>query len=534
MESKKREEKESFTPSEDIETQQKKKLAIDKKAGVSSELRHISQPTDNLTFNPLLVLQFPLPPKVTSVGELDTQFKLTERKPEVIKLSFPQKPVVSMSSLDTSFSLLEEPIQVQKLHFSPSPTVMMSQLDTSFEVKEEEKVVLPKLVFPPRVSVSIPSLDVSLKLTSNYEKYGKEFLDVDFLDNFLSFTSSFIDKDRGKILIIYDENKHGIEDSIKYIATEVALIHGHERDPITVSRVNDLSKLTLKNVGTTSGIFVLKRDKERDLCELIKSKDEVCKDNYECKSIKETEEILIDSLNGISGYNYSIIIMPKCLYDILSPKLVYKPDRIVEDNLTKEEVSTLAYLASGYQLNWKGYDALDRTKQKFEELLSSAWRWLRRNYIDLDIPNQGNESPYHRELKAFVIKHLIENEKVDESDILVESDVCGGLKPDIYVSSRRLAIDVKTSIGYLPSDEVLEVKKYASCAERIWVVMRPIAALLDLEGVIGRIKCAHKQGINIDVMIPVKDRLVTLEEFINGGRKYMEDLSANKHSTQKT
>ncbi|WP_218259054.1 hypothetical protein [Saccharolobus shibatae] len=291
--------------------------------------------------------------------------------------------------------------------------------------------------------------------------------------------------------------------SLKYIATEIALFHGYETNPITISSVSDLAGIELKDVGTRSGIFVLKRDL--------------------CNSIKEIENTLIDSLNGISGYKYSIIIMPKCLYNTLLPKIVLKPKRIVTENLTREEILTLAYLASGCQLDWKGYDALDRTREMFEELLGSARRWLRQNYISLDIPNLGNETDLHRNLKAFTLKHLIENEKVDDKSIYVESYI-GDLKPDIYVISRDLVIDAKTSIGHLPSDELLDVQKYARFAKGIWVVMRPIAILLDLDGIIGRLKDTDRLGIDMEVMIPVRDKLITLEEFVNEGRGYMAEL----------
>ncbi|MBB5254040.1 hypothetical protein [Sulfurisphaera ohwakuensis] len=504
MESRKEERNESFILTEDVKVRQEKKLRIEQKATVSSE----TQPSVTAT----LTLQFPLPPKVMSVGELDTQFKIAEHNPTPIKLSFPQKPIVTVNSLDTTFSISEISVPIQKLHFQPPPTVMISSLDISFKV-DEEKVKLPKLFFPPKVTVSVSSLDVSLssKLTT-FERNDKELLeskkkdvrlDVDFLNNFFSLTSSIIDVTNGTILIVYDENKPGIEDSLKYIATEIALFHGYETNPITISSVSDLTRIELKDVGTRSGIFVLKKDL--------------------CNSIQEIENILFDSLNGISGYKYSIIIMPKCLYNTLSPKILFKPKRIVIEKLTREEISTLAYLASGFQLDWKGYDALDRTRQMFEDLLSSARRWLRRNYISLDIPNLGNETDLHRNLKAFILKHLIENEKIDGKSIYVESYI-GNLKPDIYVIDRNLAIDAKTSIGHLPSDELLDVQKYAGFAKSIWAVMRPIAVLLDLDGIIGRLKDSDRQGIDMEVLIPVKDKLVTLEEFINEGKKYMAEL----------
>jgi len=55
--------------------------------------------------------------------------------------------------------------------------------------------------------------------------------------------------------------------------------------------------------------------------------------------------------------------------------------------------------------------------------------------------------------------------------------------------------------------------------------MKPIAVLLDLDRIIGRINEAAKQNIEMEVMIPVKDdkdgsKLISLENFIKEGRNY--------------
>ena len=326
-------------------------------------------------------------------------------------------------------------------------------------------------------------------------------LDTNFLGGFKKMASLVYASDRGTTIIVYDENKPGIEDSLAYLATEIASINGYETNPITISNKDDLSRdWRVPNVGIAAGIFVLKKD----LCE--------ANDNV--------KEALQNSLNGIMGYKYSIIIMPKCLYDEFK-LIIGGKAKVIQEDLSREVISTLAYLSSGFQINLKTYDALANVREPYENLLSEARLWLDKNYICKDVGVE-KESDLHRNLKAVAIKHLIEIEKIKVDEIHVEEYV-DDLKPDILTPN--LVVDAKTSIGIEPNDELSDLKKYSKLSDRIWAVMKPIAVLLDLDRIIGRINEAAKQGIEMKVMIPVKDdkygsKLISLEDFIKEGRNY--------------
>jgi len=328
-------------------------------------------------------------------------------------------------------------------------------------------------------------------------------LDTDFLGGFKEMASLVYASDRGTTIIVYDENKPGIEDSLAYLAKEIASINKYDTNPITISNKDVLSRdWRVPNVGVAAGIFVLKKD----LCE--------ADDNV--------KEALQNSLNGIMGYKYSIIIIPKCLYNNFQLIIGGKAKKVIHEDLSREVISTLAYMSSGFQIKLKTYDALANVEGPYEKLLIEARSWLSKEYISKDRAGGEKETELHRNLKAVAIKHLIEIEKIKVDEIHVEVYI-GDLKPDIWTPN--LVVDAKTSYGIKPNDELSDLEKYSKLSNRIWAVMKPIAVLLDLDRIIGRINEAAKQGIEMEVMIPVKDdkdgsKLISLENFIKEGRNY--------------
>ena len=328
-------------------------------------------------------------------------------------------------------------------------------------------------------------------------------LDTDFLGGFKEMASLVYASDRGTTIIVYDENKPGIEDSLAYLAKEIASINKYDTNPITISNKDVLSRdWRVPNVGVAAGIFVLKKD----LCE--------ADDNV--------KEALQNSLNGIMGYKPLIIIMPKCLYNNFQLIIGGKAKKVIHEDLSKEVISTLAYMSSGFQIKLKTYDALANVEGPYEKLLIEARSWLSKEYISKDRAGGEEETELHRNLKAVAIKHLIEIEKIKVDEIHVEVYI-GDLKPDIWTPN--LVVDAKTSIGIKPNDELSNLEKYSKLSNRIWAVMKPIAVLLDLDRIIGRINEAAKQNIEMEVMIPVKDdkdgsKLISLENFIKEGRNY--------------
>lgn len=271
-------------------------------------------------------------------------------------------------------------------------------------------------------------------------------LDTDFLGEFKEMASLVYASDRGTTIIVYDENKPGIEDSLAYLAKEIASINKYDTNPITISNKDVLSRdWRVPNVGVAAGIFVLKKD----LCE--------ADDNV--------KEALQNSLNGIMGYKPLIIIMPKCLYNNFQLIIGGKAKKVIHEDLSKEVISTLAYMSSGFQIKLKTYDALANVEGPYEKLLIEARSWLSKEYISKDRAGGEEETELHRNLKAVAIKHLIEIEKIKVDEIHVEVYI-GDLKPDIWTPN--LVVDAKTSIGIKPNDELSDLEKYSKLSNRIW------------------------------------------------------------------
>ena len=317
----------------------------------------------------------------------------------------------------------------------------------------------------------------------------------DFLPGMRKLSAPLLSATEGTVVIVYDQNKHGIEESLARIATEVARFRGHSFDPIYIDET-DVSKLA------TSGVFVFKEEM--------------------CDAPQEVKQKLEKALLSLMGYKGTFVIMPKCLYEEFQIVIGGKPKAVLFEDFTKEEISLLAYLASGLTLWYKGFNALGHVNKPLDMLLTKARSWLRMNYIDKDVPSEGNESEDHRNLKAYVIRHLIEKEKVNPNEIYVET-YFGDLKPDIF--ARGTVYEVKSSIGVLPSDEIRDALKYAYITKRIRVVMRPIAVLLDIEGIIGWLNKAAEEGIDVDVLVPAVDEnkgevLISIKELLEKAKNY--------------
>ncbi|AKV74216.1 MULTISPECIES: hypothetical protein [Metallosphaera] len=129
----------------------------------------------------------------------------------------------------------------------------------------------------------------------------------------------------------------------------------------------------------------------------------------------------------------------------------------------------------------------------------------------LDRPNagEGRESMDHRLLKRLALYDLVSNRGIDVNKVYVEGvgihgrlSECGELVPDLFVETLGLAIDVKTSYGALPADELSEaVEKYSKCG-RVEVVFRPLPALLFLKDIVAKLKAYRETGVKVSVKIP--------------------------------
>ncbi|BFH72083.1 hypothetical protein SJAV_00270 [Sulfurisphaera javensis] len=403
------------------------------------------------------------------------------------------------------------------------PTIPKFSFNT--EIKEFQ-LPEPKFFTPPQIPLQIESeilvnLNVSSPPPSSNSVQSlqpKREINGDlyfYLNNFLGFVNQL----NGKfIVIVYDELQHPkIEESLSAIVTRFAEIRGYSFNPLKISKVN--YRYSLQNAISKDGIYVL----SNDLCELVND--------------KEFEEVFKSSIISFVGNKFTIVIMPKCLRDKYSMYIQGQPSTIIEEKFTLEEIKVLTYLASGFTIKNSYYDGLANVRTNYEKILNESWIWLRKNYINLDVPAErtagSNESELHRKLKAVTIRHLIKNEKIDPNNIEVESVIFSGKIPDIYVRSTNTIYDAKASIGVLPSDELFDLmNKYSSITKRIYAVMEPLAVLLDLEGVIQRIKSAKQQGIELSVLIPVKKdervMLVSIFDFLKEGKEFYKEEVTSK------
>lgn len=141
-----------------------------------------------------------------------------------------------------------------------------------------------------------------------------------------------------------------------------------------------------------------------------------------------------------------------------------------------------------------------RREEEFNELLervASERRCARR----VRASKRGPESGLHYQLKAFLVCYLLGKLKVPEEDVETEVVLPAGgeVVPDVYVRSRRLAIEVETfyGTGQSPWHKLGEtVEKYArsGVAGEVWIVIPPLQAALYLRDLIGEARELRRRG----------------------------------------
>ncbi|WP_148692753.1 hypothetical protein [Acidianus manzaensis] len=480
-------------------------------------------------------LKFSQPPKV--LIPLDLSYINSPKNQEsdeinlkILKLAF-IKPHPLSIQIHSSLPKIEKNLNSFQEKLVVNPYFIQPQ---KIPLYINSEVSTPKLSQPKLKETEEPKTNSSSSNPGNSDGMTEE--EPEFIVKLGEFLSS-VSSD-GPNIIVYDENKIDIEDSLSKIAVDMArIISGKEFSPKLISLSTDKINSTLsklKDIG--EGIFVL----DHELCEKIgKSYDNLY-------TLFDLDSIFDIVNTAIIGDKFSIIIIPNCLYNIYQLKIGLKPSTIIKEKFTKEEIQTIAYLASGLVSILDGYDSLSNIRLKYEEILNESWKWLHQEkYIKLDVPsNQDpdeNESLLHRKLKAVTIRHLIENRKIKPESIKVEQIMeKTDLRPDIYVTDTNEIYDAKTSYGKLPVDELYELEKYHHTSENspaqnppsnIFAVMRPLPALLDFKAIKARIKSYKEEGINLSVLIPVKENdkveLIDLFTFIKKGKQYYEKLKKN-------
>jgi hypothetical protein len=493
-------------------------------------------------------LIFKRPPEVRSSG-LDVKTSLqeiTKASFKGIRLNLVKLPTISVKSLDYDSNLdITQPIKkyLPKLVFNKLPTVSTQKLDLielNLTLLSYSTKIWPRSPFPKKPNVISTSLntetivDVSHKEPTSEVKEPndelKEYNDViEEIDKGIGPFSYITPND--SIIIVYDENKAGVEDSLQVIVNEILKNHGISLPNVVVIKQFEQLEQYIKQLGTMTKLFVLG--------------NELCK--------KEEEKIVStiqSTIKGIIGTS-CVILMPSCLYEKLFHFIGGKANLVLVDSDIKikgvkttfktneNTMRTIAYGASA--LTFKegpGHSSLGNYKNSFYNLLRRATKELEDIVMEAKNPElllkifnvQGGEE--HKKLENLAILYLVKEKNAKLEDIRIEEEL-DGKRPDIRWSN--LIIDVKTSVGsdgnpITPPIEMIDVvEKYHNSADEIWVVFRPLPLLIYLRRVIAVRKALIKRyNKKIEVMVPAekdgKITLLKLNEFLKELKEYYQNI----------
>jgi hypothetical protein len=493
-------------------------------------------------------LIFNKPPEVSS-SELDVKVTLTEPTKsklrfKEIRLNFAKLPAISVKPLDLSSTLTMTQITKKYLPlvFNKLPVVSTQKLNlTEFDLTllSYSTKIWPRIPFPKKPNVISTSLntetivDVSHKEPTSEVKEPndelKEYNDViEEIDKGIGPFSYITPND--SIIIVYDENKAGVEDSLQVIANEILKNHGISLPNVVVIKQFEQLEQYIKQLGTMTKLFVL--------------------GNELCKEEEKIVSTIQSTIKGIIGTS-CVILMPSCLYEKLFHFIGGKANLVLVDSDIKikgvkttfktneNTMRTIAYGASA--LTFKegpGHSSLGNYKNSFYNLLRRATKELEDIVMEAKNPElllkifnvQGGEE--HKKLENLAILYLVKEKNAKLEDIRIEEEL-DGKRPDLRWSN--VIIDVKTSVGsdgnpITPPIEMIDVvEKYHSSADEIWVVFRPLPLLIYLRKVIAVRKALIKRyNKKIEVMVPAekdgKITLLKLNEFLKELKEYYRNI----------
>jgi len=155
---------------------------------------------------------------------------------------------------------------------------------------------------------------------------------------------------------------------------------------------------------------------------------------------------------------------------------------------------------------------------------------------------EGLESTLHYQLKVFIVYYLMKNMKklkISEKDIETEVELLvNGKKiiPDVYVKSRKIAIEVETFYGTgLTPWRKLErtIEKYlnlkSNVVDEVWIVLPPLQTMLYLKDLVSEIKELKEKGYNFIKLYTVdllRRRLVSIEKISRRLSKLFTELAS--------
>jgi hypothetical protein len=492
-------------------------------------------------------LIFNKPPEVSS-SELDVEVTLTEPTKsklrfKEIRLNFAKLPAISVKPLDLSSTLTTTKITKKYLPLvlNKLPVVSTQKLDlTKFDLTllSYSTKIWPRLPFPKKPNVISTSLNTETIVDVSHKEPTSEVKEPN--DELKEYNDVIEEIDKGigpfsyitpneSIIIVYDENKVGVEDSLQVIANEILKNHGISLPNVVVIKQFEQLEQYIKQLGTMTKLFVV--------------------GNELCKEEEKIVSTIQSTIKGIIGTS-CVILMPSCLYEKLFHFIGGKANLILVDSDIKIEgvkttfkanvnvIETMAYGASGLTFkNWPGYGSLGNYKNPFYNLLRRAAKELEDIVMKAKNPElllkifnvQGGDE--HKKLENLSILYLVKEKNAKLEDIRIEEEL-DGKRPDIRWSN--VIIDVKTSVGsdgnpITPPIEMIDVvEKYHSSADEIWVVFRPLPLLIYLRKVIEVRKALMKKyNKKIEIMVPAgKDGKITLLK-LNG---FIKELKEYYHS----
>jgi hypothetical protein len=350
--------------------------------------------------------------------------------------------------------------------------------------------------------------------TTTIQPSGTPSMNIDVEDlsfykdnrNFFGELSKLVQSDRGYIMLY--EGDGTLRIALSIIASEIAKMKGLSINPTFIENNDTQGEWKVVDAGTNQGIFVFGPDLSRS-------------DDTIIRSIRE-------SIKGIVGYRYSVVIIPSDMYNKIVPDIA-GGTTITRFTASKEMlalVNAISFASSGGQTERFGdYRALRMSIEPFAEMLQEAMDWLNESFPNLDVPDP-EEGMEHRRLKAYTARFLIESLKLDPRNEISVEQTYGKMRPDIYDVSNNIIYDAKTSHGMLPDDEIQELAKYYELfPKEIRAVMRPLPLMLDARRIINRLKALPNMGAYVP-MLDEGFKLVGLDELFKiMDEKYNEFFS---------
>ena len=128
--------------------------------------------------------------------------------------------------------------------------------------------------------------------------------------------------------------------------------------------------------------------------------------------------------------------------------------------------------------------------EKLETLVKTPkYSWVKES-VEEEEGIEGYESTLHYLTKIFIVKYLVEKEKLTPEDIETEVPK-GKVVPDIFVLSKNLAIEVETlyGTGITPWRKLRRtLEKYEGLGYKLWIVIPNLQMSLYLKGILELIK----------------------------------------------